>query len=51
MGAEFEEMGLAPKILHAIDYLEYETPTAIQAEAIPLLLAGRDVIGQAKTGT
>lgn len=51
MANDFEEMGLDSKIIKAIDYFEYETPTMIQLKAIPLLLEGRDVIGQAKTGT
>jgi ATP-dependent RNA helicase DeaD len=51
MDGEFASMGFEPRILKAVDYLAYEAPTEIQAQAIPLLLVGRDVIGQAKTGT
>lgn len=44
----FSELGLKPAI---IDALEYPSPTPIQREAIPHILSGRDVIGQAATGT
>lgn len=47
----FDEMALNPSILKAISEVGYETPSAIQAESIPLLLEGRDLIGQAQTGT
>ena len=47
----FTELGLATPILHALQTIGYETPSAIQAETIPYLLAGRDVLGQAQTGT
>jgi ATP-dependent RNA helicase DeaD len=47
----FRDLGLAPEIQTALDELGYEEPTAIQAQAIPELLAGNDVIGQAQTGT
>ena len=43
--------GSAEEILHALDELGYTEPTAIQEQAIPELLAGHDVIGQAQTGT
>ncbi len=48
---EFSELGLAPAVLQAIDEVGYEAPSSIQAEAIPPLLAGRDLLGQAQTGT
>jgi ATP-dependent RNA helicase DeaD len=48
---EFRELGLQPEIQTALDELGYEDPTAIQEQAIPELLAGKDVIGQAQTGT
>jgi len=51
MSSEFESFGLHPTLLQAIDELDYETPTPIQARTIPLLLSGRDVVGQAQTGT
>ena len=47
----FAELGLAAPILQAVQELGYETPSAIQAETIPYLLEGRDVLGQAQTGT
>jgi ATP-dependent RNA helicase DeaD len=47
----FSELGLSEEILLALDELGYSEPTAIQEQAIPELLAGRDVIGQAQTGT
>ncbi|MGZ3678696.1 MAG: DEAD/DEAH box helicase [Ktedonobacterales bacterium] len=48
---EFAALGLGPQALHAITDLSYSAPTPIQRQAIPLLLAGRDVIAQAPTGT
>jgi ATP-dependent RNA helicase DeaD len=47
----FEELGLAPDILAAIRDVGYESPSPIQEQAIPLLLEGSDVIGQAQTGS
>ena len=47
----FSELGLAAPIQQAVQELGYETPSAIQAETIPYLLEGRDVLGQAQTGT
>ncbi len=47
----FSEMGLIKPVLKALGDLGYETPTAIQAETIPHILAGRDLLGQAQTGT
>jgi len=47
----FRELGLQPEIQTALDELGYTEPTAIQEQAIPELLAGKDVIGQAQTGT
>jgi ATP-dependent RNA helicase DeaD len=44
-------MELQAPLLKALKGLGYEIPTAIQAQTIPLLLAGRDVVGQAQTGT
>ncbi|MGH2982587.1 MAG: DEAD/DEAH box helicase [Solirubrobacterales bacterium] len=48
---EFRDLGLAPEIQTALDELGYTEPTPIQEQAIPELLAGHDVIGQAQTGT
>jgi ATP-dependent RNA helicase DeaD len=47
----FAELGLAAELLEALRALGYETPSPIQAQAIPQLLAGADLIGQAQTGT
>ena len=47
----FEELGITGPVLKAIRDLGYETPSPIQAATIPTLLAGRDVVGQAQTGT
>src|SRR4051812_7264047 len=47
----FSTLGLRPELLSTISDLGYEEPTPIQREAIPHLLAGRDVLGQAATGT
>ena len=49
--ASFAELGLSPAILKALDEVGYERPSPIQARTIPLLLQGRDVLGQAQTGT
>jgi ATP-dependent RNA helicase DeaD len=49
--ATFKELGLSPDILTTLDELGYTEPTAIQEQAIPALLGGSDVIGQAQTGT
>src|SRR3954451_14613244 len=47
----FTELGLSEPLTEALRHLGYENPTPIQEQAIPELLAGRDVIGQAQTGT
>ena len=47
----FEELKLAAAIVKAVREQGYETPTAIQAQAIPLVLEGRDLLGGAQTGT
>jgi ATP-dependent RNA helicase DeaD len=47
----FKELGLSPQIQQALDELGFEDPTPIQDQAIPELLGGHDVIGQAQTGT
>jgi len=47
----FAELGLSPQILEAVDDVGYDSPSPIQVEAIPELLQGHDVIGQAQTGT
>ena len=47
----FAGLALAPELCHALSGLGYEEPTPIQRAAIPSLLAGRDLVGQAATGT
>jgi len=51
MVSDFEVLGLSPQYIQAIEQLGYEQPTPIQRAAIPALLDGRDVVGQAQTGT
>ena len=48
---EFNELALSKAVLKALDDAGYETPTPIQAQIIPEILAGKDVVGQAQTGT
>src|SRR5690349_13496650 len=50
-GEGFGGLGLSPALLDTLAALGYEEPTPIQREAIPSLLAGRDLLGQAGTGT
>lgn len=47
----FEELGLQKSLLQSLADVGYELPTPIQAKTIPTLLSGRDIIGQAQTGT
>jgi ATP-dependent RNA helicase DeaD len=47
----FKDLGLSPDIQQALDELGFDEPTPIQEQAIPELLGGHDVIGQAQTGT
>ena len=47
----FEDLGLAPFLLRALSEQGYENPTPIQEQAIPLALAGRDLLAGAQTGT
>lgn len=47
----FEDLGLADEVLEAIKALNYETPSPIQAKAIPALLQGANLLGTAQTGT
>ncbi|NQV73186.1 DEAD/DEAH box helicase, partial [bacterium] len=47
----FRDLNLAPELLSAIEAIGYESPSPIQAQAIPPLLAGLDLIGRAPTGT
>ena len=48
---QFSQLAIAPQILQAIEEIGYESPSPIQAESIPPLLEGRDLLGQAQTGT
>lgn len=48
---KFSDLALSPKVLKAVEAAGYETPTPIQAGAIPPALEGRDVLGIAQTGT
>ncbi|MDN3670610.1 DEAD/DEAH box helicase [Echinicola jeungdonensis] len=47
----FSDLGISSEILQAVEDMGYTQPSPIQAQSIPLLLEGRDVIGQAQTGT
>jgi len=47
----FDQLGLPEPLLRALGDVGYETPSAIQAMTIPVLLTGRDLLGQAQTGT
>src|SRR3954465_12466768 len=47
----FADLGLSAEVLRSVEELGYEAPTPIQEATIGLLLQGRDVIGQAQTGT
>lgn len=51
MGITFKELELMPKMQKAIDEMGFENPTDIQAQAIPLIRSGIDVIGRSQTGT
>ena len=48
---KFSDMGLNSRIMRGLDEMKFLNPTPIQESAIPLLLQGEDIIGQAKTGT
>ena len=47
----FSEFGLSEGVLKAIDKLGFEQATPIQAASIPVLMAGKDVVGQSQTGS
>ena len=47
----FSELGLRPELLRAVQAQGYTHPTPVQREAIPLVLAGRDLLAGAQTGT
>ncbi len=48
---QFSELGLSEQLLKAVAEQGYQTPTPIQAQAIPVILQGRDVLAGAQTGT
>ncbi|QDU10234.1 DEAD/DEAH box helicase [Gimesia aquarii] len=49
--AKFKDLALCQPVLDSLEDLGYDTPTPIQAQTIPMLLDGRDLVGQAQTGT
>lgn len=51
MNTSFNDLGLSEALLTAVEKLGYAEPTPVQAQAIPLALAGKDVVAAAKTGT
>ncbi|MEO0596786.1 MAG: DEAD/DEAH box helicase, partial [Chloroflexota bacterium] len=51
MTLTFASLGLQPTLLNTLNELDYDDPTPIQAQAIPLALSGKDILGQAQTGT
>ncbi len=51
MTTDFQAFNLHPELMQAIDDMDYQSPTPIQTSAIPELMAGFDVLGQAQTGT
>ncbi|MFP2928920.1 ATP-dependent RNA helicase DbpA [Pyxidicoccus sp. 3LG] len=48
---DFAALPLSPPLLQVLEELEFKTPTPIQAQSIPVLLQGHDLVGQAKTGS
>ena len=51
MELSFSSLGLLPQLIQSVEMMGFETPTPIQQAAIPALLEGRNVVGQAQTGT
>ncbi|WP_414501034.1 DEAD/DEAH box helicase [Zymobacter sp. IVIA_12111.31 C1] len=51
VSSDFQTLGLLPAVLRSLDILGYTTPSPIQLQTIPSLLEGRDLLGQAQTGT
>ncbi|QSZ42658.1 DEAD/DEAH box helicase [Sulfurimonas aquatica] len=47
----FDELGLKPELLKSVKFAGFTTPSPIQAQAIPVVIAGKDMVGQAHTGT
>ena len=48
---QFSDLGLAPSLLSSLNHQGYTSPTPIQAQAIPVALEGKDILGSAQTGT
>ena len=46
---KFEQLGICPEIQKAVKYMGFEEASPIQAKAIPVILEGKDIIGQAQT--
>ncbi len=51
MTSDFQHFGLHEAVVHGVQSMGYSEPTPIQAEAIPVILTGRDLMGSAQTGT
>ncbi len=51
MTNDFNSFGLSPKLMQALVRMNFTVPTPIQSAAIPLALAGNDILGSAQTGT
>ncbi|HEX6690170.1 MAG TPA: DEAD/DEAH box helicase, partial [Burkholderiales bacterium] len=51
MSTSFDSLGLSAELLRAVAEQGYTVPTPIQAQAIPVVLQGRDLLGAAQTGT
>jgi len=51
LNLSFDNLGIAPKILGVLDRMKFKVPTPIQHKAIPVAIAGEDIIGVAQTGT
>ncbi|MDZ7755905.1 DEAD/DEAH box helicase [Rhodohalobacter sp.] len=49
--SSFSELGIQPEILKAVNDMGFEAPTSIQEKCIPQILSGKDLVGQAQTGT
>jgi ATP-dependent RNA helicase DeaD len=47
----FADLGLGPEIVRALEKEKFQHPTRVQADLIPAILSGRDILGQSKTGT
>ncbi|MBI1274990.1 DEAD/DEAH box helicase [bacterium] len=47
----FQSLGLPMQLMHSLEQMQFNTPTPIQAQAIPLALEGKDILGSAQTGT